>query len=206
MNVACEYGYQPCVNETMRRYRDWMNAPSRNIIPTDIRSTVYCTAIQHGNRQEWDFAYRQYKSSNMAAEKDRLLHAMSCSRVPWILSRYIHIAWSNISKQDTLSTLSYISMGPVGNQLIWNYLISNWATIKQRFSGSLFAINRVITSVSESFNTEVDLQKLLDFKKKYPELGSITRSFNQAVERTRLNIDWMNANEAKIADWLRTVV
>jgi len=206
MSLACDYSYQPCINDTLRRYREWMNMPSRNIIPTDIRSTVYCTAIQHGGRAEWDFAYRQYRSSNMAAEKDRLLHAMACSRVPWILSRYIHIAWSNISKQDTLNTLAYISIGPLGNQLVWNYIISNWPTVKQRFAGSLFSINRLITYMSESFNTELELQKLFDFKRRYPDLGSITRSYNQAVERTRLNIDWMNANQAKIDQWLRTVV
>lgn len=49
--------------------------------------TVYCTAIQEGDVEEWDFAYQQYKKADVASEKFLLLMALACSRQTWILGR-----------------------------------------------------------------------------------------------------------------------
>ncbi len=57
-------------------------------INPNLKSTVYCTALSHGGVTEWDFAFKQYKTSTVAAESSRLLSAMACSTQPWILSRY----------------------------------------------------------------------------------------------------------------------
>lgn len=56
-------------------------------IRASVRLTVYCSAIRHGGTEEWDFAYRMYKQSNVASEQSRLMLAMSCSSKVWVLGR-----------------------------------------------------------------------------------------------------------------------
>lgn len=59
----------------------------RRIHP-NLKSTVYCNAIAFGGVEEWDFAWRMFKSATLASEAARLRHAMACTKVPWLLNRY----------------------------------------------------------------------------------------------------------------------
>ena len=56
-------------------------------IDPDLKSTVYCTAIAEGGEAEWNFAYQQYKETNVAAERRTLMAAMGCTKQIWILSK-----------------------------------------------------------------------------------------------------------------------
>ena len=58
-------------------------------IPQDRRYLVYCYGILAGGEAEWDFAYQQSKVTNVAAEERRLHEALTCTQVPWLLSRSV---------------------------------------------------------------------------------------------------------------------
>lgn len=60
-------------------------------IRSSVRLTVYCSAIKNGDIKEWDFAYKMYQESNVAAEKSRLMIALSCSKEVWVLSRSVNV-------------------------------------------------------------------------------------------------------------------
>lgn len=56
-------------------------------VDPDLKSAVYCTAIAEGGEAEWNFAYQQYKETNVAAERRSLMAAMACTKQTWILSK-----------------------------------------------------------------------------------------------------------------------
>lgn len=58
-----------------------------NRISSNLKSTVYCTAIREGGQLEWDFAWSRYLHTNVGSEKNLLLSALGCSRETWILAR-----------------------------------------------------------------------------------------------------------------------
>jgi len=58
----------------------------RRISP-NLKAIIYCTAISYGSEEEWDFAWKMYKTTTVASEKDLLLDALGCSRETWILAR-----------------------------------------------------------------------------------------------------------------------
>lgn len=41
-----------------------------------------------------------------------------------------------------------------------------------------------------------------NFRRSQSTLGRTSTAYEQAMEKTRLNIRWMNDNEKKIGDWL----
>ena len=58
-------------------------------IEVDMKSTIYCQAVENGDETEWDFGWQQYENSNVATEKRDLLGALSCTKEVWLLNRYI---------------------------------------------------------------------------------------------------------------------
>lgn len=58
-------------------------------IHPNLKSTVYCSAIAFGGVEEWDFAWRMFKMATSASEASRLRSAMACTKVPWLLNRYV---------------------------------------------------------------------------------------------------------------------
>lgn len=54
-----------------------------------LKSTVYCMGVASGGEEEWNFVYKRYKTATVAAEKSRLLSALSCTNEKWILNRLV---------------------------------------------------------------------------------------------------------------------
>lgn len=57
-------------------------------IHSNLRSTIYCQAVAHGGRREWEFAWKKYQTSVDTSEKDQLLLALSCTKEIWLLNRW----------------------------------------------------------------------------------------------------------------------
>jgi aminopeptidase N len=49
-------------------------------IPPDLRSVVYCSAINNGGDAEWDFLWNKYLESDVAADQVLILAALGCTR------------------------------------------------------------------------------------------------------------------------------
>lgn len=56
-------------------------------VPPDLKSSVYHFGIVTGGEKEWDFAYNQFKSTDVVSDKLILLQAMAGSQEPWIIER-----------------------------------------------------------------------------------------------------------------------
>ena len=53
----------------------------------DLKYETYCNAISAGGLEEWEFAWEQYKMSQVASEKSTILSALGCTREVWLLNR-----------------------------------------------------------------------------------------------------------------------
>ncbi|XP_069101890.1 uncharacterized protein [Argopecten irradians] len=202
---ACGYGVEDCVGTATAMFQEWMVDPSNNKIDPDVKQAVYCTGISKGGILEWDFLYSQYKSSDNAAEKKRILYSLSCSKEPWILSKYLEMSLDSqeVRKQDTSFVIQYVAGHSIGRDIAWNFIQEKWDTLMKDFGGGSFSFARVISSVASSFNKEFDLEQLRNFKEEHPGMGSGTRGYEQAVEKTESNIQWINKNLEILRAWLR---
>ncbi|CAG2231963.1 ANPEP [Mytilus edulis] len=208
VSLACKYGNKDCIGNATKLYRELMDTTDgTNPIDVNLRSTVYCTAIRYGGVEEWDFAYKKYKTANVATEKAVLLLSMSCSRDVWVLSRYLKYTLipEEIRKQDAVSTIVYISRNTIGRSLVWDFVRGNWDFIFNEYGGGAFSFSRLITGITANFNTEFDLKLVNTFKDSITNLGSGARAFQQSIEKINLNINWMAKNSKIVQDWLETM-
>ncbi|XP_069102239.1 aminopeptidase N-like [Argopecten irradians] len=203
---ACAYGIDQCVTESKQLFALWQQNPNApNPIDASLRGTVYCTAIAHGGVEEWDFAYRMFKASNVAGEQGRLMAALACSKETWVLSRYLvySISPDKIRKQDATSVIVYISNNPIGRALAWDFVRGHWDFLMNEYGAGSFSFSGLISGLSSKFNTEYELEQLNDFMEKHPDMGSGTRAFKQAIEKTSSNVKWMSENYNKVETWLQ---
>lgn len=94
-------------------------------IPSDLRSSVYCTAIRLGTDSDWKFLWTRYYESTVPSEQAIILFALGCSRDVWILARYLD--WildetSRIRKQDCAAVFHAVAVNDIGFHLAKQFL------------------------------------------------------------------------------------
>uniref|UniRef100_A0A8C7N124 Aminopeptidase n=1 Tax=Oncorhynchus kisutch TaxID=8019 RepID=A0A8C7N124_ONCKI len=194
ISIACSTGVAGCEELTTGWFKDWMKTPENNTIHPNLRQTVYCSAIAAGGVEEWDFAWRMYREASIASEADKLMYSLACTRVPWLLNRYLNYCLDpeKIRKQDATFTIVYIA----GNVVVG----SNISII---YGGGSMSFARLIDGITRRFSSEFELKQLQLFIDENAEqgFGSATLAVDQALERTKANMKWVAENKADIYKW-----
>ncbi|XP_068814489.1 aminopeptidase N [Struthio camelus] len=207
ISTACSYGISECQQLATTFLSEWQKNISNNPIPPNLRSSIYCSAVATGGEETWDFIWQRFLAATVVAEADKLRSALACSTEPWILNRYLQytISPDKIRKQDATSTINSIARNVVGQSLAWDFIRSNWKILFGQYGGGSFSFSRLISSVTQRFSTEFELQQLQQFKADNQDtgFGTGTRALEQALERTRANINWVNENKQAVLAWFQ---
>nr|XP_033334550.1 aminopeptidase N isoform X2 [Megalopta genalis]XP_033334551.1 aminopeptidase N isoform X2 [Megalopta genalis] len=207
---ACNFGHEDCVQNARSQFYNWRNMPNpnrNNPIAPNLKSVVYCTAIRVGGQTEWNFAWQMYQQTNVGSEKDLLLNALGCAHETWLLSRYLE--WtvtenSGIRKQDARRVLGSVSNHPIGQSLAFNFFRNKWTRLKEYFGLSPITINNIVKSATKGINSQYELKDLLQFTNEHKEdFSTTTRTIQQVIEQSELNIRWLKNNHDTINDWLK---
>ncbi|XP_054626933.1 aminopeptidase N-like isoform X1 [Dunckerocampus dactyliophorus] len=205
LHVACSTGVPACRELTTSWFKQWMDNPHHNPIQPDLRGTVYRMGIEYGGVEEWDFVWTMLKNATLASEESRLRVALACTKVPWLLNRYLEYTLdpAKIRKQDTISTILYISRNIVGAPLAWNFVRARWSDIFQRYGKGSFSISGLVSGIAMRFSTEFELQELQRFKEENLRVGfgSANMALEQTIERISANIKWVTENKARMLAW-----
>jgi len=206
---ACQLGHEHCISNSVRQFQNWRSSPQPdkdNPISSNLKSTVYCTAIREGGQPEWDFAWSRYLQTNVGSEKSLLLSALGCSRETWILARYLDRAVSEnsgIRKQDAAAVFAAVSSNVIGQPLAFTFLRDQWKRIKEYFGGHLFIINNIIQFSTARMTTKFELDTLKEFARAHQsEFGGASKVVLQQIEKTEGNVAWMEHNYQPIMEWL----
>uniref|UniRef100_A0A8C7JZK8 Aminopeptidase n=1 Tax=Oncorhynchus kisutch TaxID=8019 RepID=A0A8C7JZK8_ONCKI len=175
-------------------------------IHPNLKTTVYCNAIAAGGVAEWDFAWQMFKNATVATEAAKLRSSLACTKVPWLLNRYLDYSLdpAKIRKQDCTSTINYIAGNVVGMPLAWDFIRARWNYIYTEYGGGSFSFSNLINGVTRRFSTEFELKQLKQFKEDNARVGfgSGTLALEQAIERTTANIKWVAENQEPVMKWL----
>ncbi|KAM6950436.1 aminopeptidase Ey-like [Lycodopsis pacificus] len=204
ISMACSTGVEGCKELTTGWFREWRNNPTNNTISPNLKYTVYCSAIAVGGVEEWDFAWSMFKNTTIATEADKLMSALSCTRQPWLLNRYLEYCLDpeKIRKQDATSTIISIASNPIGQPLAWDFVRAKWDHIFNDYGGGSFSFGGLISGLTRRFSSEFEYKQLLQFKEDNAgQLGSATTSLEQALESTKANMNWVAMNKEQVLDW-----
>ncbi|NXH46424.1 AMPN Aminopeptidase, partial [Dicaeum eximium] len=207
ISTACSYGVTACQDLAADYLRQWQSSPANSTspVPPNLRSAIYCSMVATGGEEAWEFLWKKFQEAPVVSEADKLRTALSCSPHPWLLNRYLQYSLdpTKIRKQDATSTINSIAANVVGQSLVWDFIRGNWRTLFTQYGGGSFSFSRLILAVTQRFSSEFELQQLEQFKEDNQDIGfgSGTRALEQALERTRANINWVKENRATVLAW-----
>ncbi|KAF0040873.1 aminopeptidase N [Scophthalmus maximus] len=204
ISLACRTGLEECQNLVKTWFAEWMNTNNNPIHP-NLRSTVYCNAIAAGGAKEWEFAWSEFRNASIASEAEKLRSALSCTKQPWLLNRYLEYTLDPklIRKQDATSTIVYVANNVIGQSLAWDFVRDRWSYIFNQYGGGSFSFSNLINGVTKRFSTDFELKQLRQFKADNAEVGfgSGTLAVDQSIERTIANMKWIAENRQNVLKW-----
>ncbi|KAH8332337.1 hypothetical protein KR074_001324 [Drosophila pseudoananassae] len=201
VNWACQYQVSDCVPQALNYYRNWRAEPNpdeKNPVPINVRSTVYCTSIKHGNDADWEFLWTRYKKSNVAAEKHTILTALGCSREVWLLQRYLELTFDPkqaIRKQDSMWAFQAVAFNEVGFLLAKKYFMDNVDFIYKFYHPLTKDMSRLLSPLSEQVITQSDFNEFRDFvNNSRQSLKGLEQAIQQTLEIMLTNVQWKERN------------
>ncbi|KHJ81326.1 hypothetical protein OESDEN_18988 [Oesophagostomum dentatum] len=129
-----------------------------------IRPWVYCTGVAEGGHMEFERIYKLYTKEVNAAEKKRLLEALTCSRDPRNLRRLlhevVHSEKSAIPKADVQSLVESMNSQPVGAEIVSDFVLDNWKDLVERFSLDKATLSDIVRN-SVRLDSERDVKQAI---------------------------------------------
>lgn len=129
---ACQVN-EHCIGRARAVFGEWRRWGSNKINPA-LRYTTYCTAIENGDKTDWDFLWAAYEREQSASERDRIMRALGCSKEIWILARYLDWTFNKtkpIRRQDGAYVFRMIAKNNYGRDIAFNFMRERWATVKE---------------------------------------------------------------------------
>ncbi|KTF82027.1 hypothetical protein cypCar_00006599 [Cyprinus carpio] len=205
ISVACSNGLTKCITMARSLFENDKNSSNKFSIHPNLRKAIYCSVIANGDENDWEFAWEEYKRATVAAEKDKLRYALSCTKEIWLLNRYLQYTLdpSKIRKTDMVSTINYIAKNVAGQPLAWDFVRGHWSYITQEYGAGVISLGSLLDAVTKRFSTDVELEELKQLQREQEEKkqGIAARALEQVIERTEANIKWVKENKQIVKDW-----
>ncbi|XP_075148016.1 aminopeptidase N isoform X1 [Haematobia irritans] len=208
--LACKFKYDRCYNIAHTKFRDWMADPNNNRITPNMKSVIYCTAMEEGSFQEWHFAYRQYNRTTSASEKEQILSSLGCTTKPWLLSKYLNMTLNStlIMKQDGARAFRAVAENPIGFEIAFDFLQSNIKEIAEYYGDGFSTLTSMIKSITTYMSKEYHKEQLERFREKTQRLGlhSVATAIDLAMEQVNNNIYWRNRSYYSLKSFIDIIV
>lgn len=165
LGFACSIGVQDCLDEAGKEFDKWLQNPSVRPKP-DLRNTIYYYGMfTVGTIEKWEQVWQLYLDEGDAQEKSKLMQSLVAIQSPWILKRFIDLAWdeSNVRGQDYFSCLQSIAGNPIGESIVWDYVRENWPRLVARFGLNERYLGRMIPSIVGRFSTQTKLDEVWQY-------------------------------------------
>ena len=127
-----------------------------------------------GDETTWNTMLQRYMEETNAQEKTKLLKGLAWINQPWMIRQFIRLAKNEtiVRSQDYLLCLRYIAQNPIGLPIVWEFLRDEWSYLVDRFSLNDRYLGRMPKYISYTFSSQIRLDELLTFYKKYPDAGA----------------------------------
>ncbi|PNJ80431.1 aminopeptidase Q [Pongo abelii] len=198
--TACWLGLEDCLQLSKELFAKWVDHPE-NEIPYPIKDVVLCYGIALGSDKEWDILLNTYTNTTNKVEKIQLAYAMSCSKDPWILNRYMEyaISTSPFTSNET-NIIEVVAASEVGRYVAKDFLVNNWQAVSKRYGTQslinlIYTIGRTVTTDLQIVELQQFFSNMLEEHQKIRVHANLQTIKNENLKNKKLS--------ARMAAWLR---
>ncbi len=171
-------------------------------ISPDIRGAIYSINATHGREKEFEIFIKKYKKETLHEEKNRIGNVLGDFTDIKILKKVCGFSMSkNVRNQDSVGIFSGVGANPLGRDMWWNFIKTNWKTLVSRYGEGGLTLGRAVKAISGS----AEEKHLKSFKKFFAthEAPGAKRSIEQVIERLEGNIAWLKKDKKIIEEFLK---
>ncbi|XP_063151381.1 aminopeptidase Q [Candoia aspera] len=197
LRTACWFGLRDCLDLASEFFNKWMNN-SKHEVPICFSSTICCYGVWMGNDKEWDFLWKKFKQNETAdVYRSNIFFALSCTRVPWLLQRYLHYILSGETNPQAIvvEAIRNVVRNEVGFWTAWTFASENWSYLPIRLT--LQALMTTVTTDIEMQMIQVFLNNTLEPEERIMATDIILKAKSTNEERkesmTKM-IMWLKKN------------
>ncbi|CAL1575818.1 unnamed protein product [Knipowitschia caucasica] len=204
LGIACKMGDTAALNEASKLFDQWIDGNLSNVA-VNLRLLVYRYGMRRsGTEAKWNTMFQRYTTSTLAQEKDKLLYGLASVENVDLLNRLLEASKdeSVVRSQDLFTLVRYVSYNRLGQNMAWDWTTLNWDYLVSRYTINDRNLGRLLTSISTTYNTELQLWKMKNFFSLTPDAGAGEMPRKQALETVQNNMDWMRQNQDEIKVWL----
>ncbi|XP_063040617.1 glutamyl aminopeptidase [Engraulis encrasicolus] len=207
LSIACQMGDEHALANATHIFNQWM-AGDIERVGVNLRLLVYRYGMKKANEATWQKMFQKYRDTTLAQEKDKLLYGLASVENVTLLSYLLEASRNEsvIRSQDLFTVVRYVAGNTYGKSMAWDWATLNWDYLVNRYTINDRSLGRLLSSISTSYNTEVQLWKMKHFFGLTPNAGAGTMPRKQALETVGNNIEWMNQNLNEIRTWLNNNV
>ena len=201
LGQAGSYEDREVLQEATGQFQRYLS--DHDSVHPDLRGVVCSLAAQAGDRSTYDQLWELERQASLQEEKIRLLLALTRFQDTGLLNETLERALSSrVRSQDTITVVGGVAANIRGREPAWEFVKSNWAEFDRRYGSGGFGLMRLV-SICSSFNTEENMADVERFFTDHPTPAA-ERTIRQALERMRLNINWLERNRHDINAWFGT--
>lgn len=202
LSLACHLDDPPCLKQAHQNFKDWLQSNGTLNLPTDVAETVYSVGAQddHG----WTSLLHTYNISLSAAQKSKILFALTCTRDTNKLHRLLELGLEGkvIRSQDLSSLILMVARNPLGHHIAWNFVKKNWDTLVKKFQLGSFCIRNIIIGTTGQFSSPEEFTEVQMFFESIKEHASQLRATQVALDNVQKNVRWVQRNLETLRNWL----
>ncbi|KAI3372894.1 hypothetical protein L3Q82_023351 [Scortum barcoo] len=163
-----------------------------------------CIQLELRNDHGWASLLHTYNISLSAAQKTKILFALTCSRDKNKLHRLLDLGLEGkvIRSQDLSSLILMVARNPQGHHLAWDFVKQNWDTLVQKFQLGSFCIRSIVIGTTGQFSTPEELTEVQLFFESIKEQASQLRATRVALDNVQKNVRWFQRNLEPLRTWL----
>ncbi|XP_076995016.1 aminopeptidase Q [Tamandua tetradactyla] len=198
--TACWFGLEDCLQLSRELFRKWVNHP-KNEIPYPVKHVILCYGIALGSDKEWDFLLNIYTNTKNKEERIEIAYALSCSKEPWILNRYMEYAiTTSLFDINETNVFEIVASSEVGRYVAKDFLVNNWKAVRERYGTKSLLI--LMYQIGRTVSTDLQIRELQQFFSSMLEKRHVIRAHAklQAIKIQNLK---KKKRSAQIAEWLR---
>ncbi|KAK0167897.1 hypothetical protein PV327_001752 [Microctonus hyperodae] len=205
LSWVCKLDHNNCVETSKKLFTLWRNDTNVLISP-NVKATVICTALKHGDYDDWNFVWNQYRKSNFESDKIGILNALGCSENATAISEYLNAIFlkDNLIREQNFGNAfgSIYSAGKFGVNASIEFLISNYKKIYARY-GEWNSVANFFSNVAMKFSTKNEIDQLQHFANKTSEDSKeLSESLRTILTDARNNMEFFNKHGAVIKNLL----
>lgn len=206
INWACISGEQNCLNDTTTRVQEVLEDPSAEI-EANVRATIYCNGLRHGNRNDFDRMWMRFNITNDATTRRTLISGMGCMQDSLIqmhnlgMTLYEDNTYTRAERPRVLQAV-YNTGGLSGVESSIQFIDENYDIIDGLYGDN--AIRNNLYSMAGKVTTKVLVDKFENLIDKLIEENVLESDEKDALmEKPNINLEWVANNDDEIGRYFK---